>query len=137
MFYRTTDLDLFMHTMAPHLPIRGLEPKEWLENPNNYCLTDEEANLSLFEETDLPWMVDGHYFYNARGKKAVKTAKEALEFMFTKTPVEVIRGYTPHDNKGALWMSRHLGFKSYGTVELQDEPYELFILTKKEYIDNE
>jgi hypothetical protein len=137
MIVREKELIGLLTTMGPYLPIKGFFPAEWLENPLNIALTDGEGNYALFEREGLG-LVSGHYFMRARGKQALQLAKEMLHEIFTGPyDVQVIRGLTPTHHKGALWMNKRLGFKSYGTIETTVEPYELVILTKSEWEANQ
>lgn len=113
--------------------IDGFNPKEWLDSEENVALSDENGNVALFER-EMPGVVTGHYFFYCRGRDAVKLSHEVLKEIFTGPyDVQVIRGLTPVENRGAIWMSRHIGFKSYGTVETHVGPCVLFILTKEEW----
>lgn len=108
-------------------------PEEWLNSEENVALSDENGNVALFER-EMPGVVTGHYFFYCRGREAVALSHEMLKEIFTGPyDVNVIRGLTPVENRGAIWMSRHVGFKPYGTVETHVGPCVLFILTKKEW----
>lgn len=111
--------------LRPHLSeIKGT----WEEGAIFYV---ENDNLALFEEMS-PRVYRGHYFFNsARGKEALRMAKDALNLIFQKA--EVIQGWTPTNKKAALLMSRWLGFKSHGLIQTTNGPCELFILTKQEW----
>ncbi len=130
---REWNLEPLLKTMEPYLPILGFNPEEWLSNPLNVALTDSEGNYSLFEREALG-VVSGHYFMVARGREAFKLAKQMLHEIFTGPyDVKVIRGFTPVEHKGALWMNKQLGFKEYGNVETQAGTMRLVILTKLEW----
>lgn len=130
---RTTDLDDLLETMEPYLPIEGFYPKEWLSLPLNIALTDDKGNFALFERYS-EFVVTGHYFFKVRGKKAADTAKALLAEAFTGDyNIQTIRGLTPLDKLGARWLSKHIGFKSYGEVDTKAGPCELFILNKSEW----
>lgn len=58
-----------------------------------------------------------------------------LKFAFDHYPIEALRGLTKVELRAARWIARHLGCKSYGIVETNGEPHELFILTRKEFYD--
>lgn len=111
----------------------GFVPVDWLESGDNYALTDGE-NWALFERgTD--GVYTGHYFFVIRGRSALKLGKEMLEYLFTNTDINVLRGLTPLHKLGARWLSRQLGFTSYGVVHTY-EPCELFIMTRQEWKDH-
>ena len=75
----------------------------------------------------------GHYFMKDRGRKAIDACKAMLSEIFDAYGAKVIRGFTPSENKAALWMNRQLGFKSYGPIETFAGPCEQVILTRKDY----
>lgn len=133
MIVKSNDLDNLMATMEPYLSeLTGFEPEAWLGGPN-VALTDGEGNFGLFEY-EAPGIYTGHYFYKtARGKAAFALASEMLDMMFEIA--ELIKGLTPTDHKGAVWLSKKLGFTSYGTVTI-DQDYIIFIKTKAEHVRN-
>ena len=113
--------------------IKGFYPEEWLEDRSNIALVSSGGDVALFER-DAPQVVTGHYFFFCRGRDAIALSKEVLDEVFSGSyDVQVIRGLTPLDNKGALWMSSRVGFKSYGDIKTQVGLCRLFILTKQEW----
>jgi len=128
--------DVLQATDAYMKDIQGFYPEEWLDNDANVALIDPETrDVALFErQHKTPHAVHGHYFFHSRGKSAVKSAKAALEEIFSgRYNVEVICGLTPLDNKGALWMNRRLGFKSYGHTDTAAGLCDFVVLTKQEW----
>lgn len=109
----------------------GFEPKAWLEDQTNLAYTDGRGNVSLFERGS-DGVYTGHYFFVVRGKAALVLAREMLSCFWEESGAKAIRGLTPLTNLGARWMSRQLGFKSYGIVCRDDGPCELFILIRNE-----
>lgn len=108
---------------------------EWLSNPVNIALENDKGDLALFEHSfkDKP-IYSGHYCFQSRGKIAVQVAKDFLDELFNSCyNISVIMGLVPIKHKAARWMSRHIGFVSYGLEEIHNKEYELFILTKKEF----
>lgn len=104
-------------------------------NGKNQVWYDGEGNFNL-----LTWNGEGvytaHYFFpTKRGRAALDMVKAGLKAVFVDNDeIQVLRGLTPVTQRGAIWMNRQLGFKSYGTVEDGERSYEIFILTKKEYL---
>lgn len=105
---------------------------EWVADPDNIFLVNECGDLSLFEHHENAKVVTGHYYFKSRGKRAVQSAKDFLTEVFY-LGVQAIVGKTPIRNLGARWMSRHLGFTSYGVVQTFKEPCELFIMHHTEF----
>ena len=132
MYKRTTEVLPLLETMEPYLPIEGFDPEEWLNDENNIALTNGEGDFALFEYEYLG-VYSGHYFYKARGKKALQASKEFLKHLFTNYYVRAIRGLSPLEHLGARWLNKQLGFKSYGILETPVGPHELVILTKQEW----
>lgn len=113
--------------------IYGFYPEEWLASESNIALTDNEGNICLFER-EFGNIVTGHYFFEARGKKALDLSYDMLKEIFTGPyNVDVIRGLTPITKLGARWLSTKIGFKSYGVIHTHQGPCILFILTKEEW----
>lgn len=133
---RTKDLELLLRTMAPYLPeIKGFYPEQWLNDDRNIALTNDKEDLGLFQ-FDGDGLYTGHYFFNSRGKEAYKTGVAFLKEIFNDPyDVRVIRGITPHDKKGALWMNRKLGFKEYGDIDTCIGPCRLVLMTKPEWVE--
>lgn len=130
---RTQDLELFLRTMKPYLDdIAYFDPEEWLSDPDNIALTNDNEDLALFD-FNSDGIYTGHYFFNSRGKEAYNAAQDFLKEIFTDYNLKVIRGYTPLDKKGALWMNKKLGFTEYGNVETHIGPCRLVFLTKLEW----
>ena len=107
--------------------------KDIVENKSNVVLKSGE-DIGLFEY-ERPGVFSGHYFFkNAKGREAVKLAREMLCKVFTQYDADIIQGLTPVDNKGAHWVTKQLGFTSYGIVTHADTGlYELYILTANEF----
>lgn len=134
MVVQTTDLDDIRQATAEYPEgLVEFDPKWWLEQEGNIALINENKDVSLFQRL-IPSVVIGHYFYHSRGKDAVTAAKEMLKEIFTGPyQVEVVEGLSPLEKIGARWLSRKLGFKSYGVVETTSGPCEMVIMTKDEW----
>lgn len=114
--------------------IEGFNAEEWLENPLNIALINDNKDIALFENQHyLTDTVCGHYFFFSRGKEALKAAKSFLEEVFTTTYVKTILGLTPMDNKGALWMNGQLGFKNHGEISTVVGPCRFVFMTKDQW----
>ena len=137
---RTYDVEKVKAATAQYAEeIVGFDPEEWLSDPLNIALINDNEDIALFEnQIAATNAVCGHYFFFSRGKEAVKAATQFLREIFCYD-VQTIVGITPEDNKGAIWMNRRLGFKEYGQVATEVGPCRLVVLTKKEWeqINNE
>lgn len=110
-----------------------VDPIEWLSNPDNIVLQNDRGDLALFEK-GVKNIYSGHYFFQSRGREAIKAGTEFLDNLFnTCYNIPVLMGLVPLTNLGARWLSRQIGFKSHGVVHSSVRPYEMFIITKKEF----
>lgn len=113
-----------------------LSLEEWMAIPANIVLTNEHGDVALFE-IGFKNIYTGHYYFNSRGRQAIKAARDFLDELFnTCYNISVLLGLTPTHLRHASWLSRQVGFKSYGFEELNGKQYEVFIITKKEFNAN-
>lgn len=111
----------------------NISAKEWLENPTNIALINDDGDIALFEH-GIKDYYSGHYAFKSRGRKAINAAREFIDELFnTCYNIEVLMGLTPITNLPARWLTRQVGFKSYGVVEGPKRHYEMFIITKREF----
>ena len=131
---RTTDETLIQKLVSPYLEgMVGFDPALWSEAEGGIALFDGK-NLALFEY-DSPGVYTGHNFFEDRGVAAKQAARAFLETFFTDYDVRLVKGLTPLNKAGALRLTIHLGFTSYGTVETAIGPCELFVMTAAEFKD--
>lgn len=104
--------------------------EDWLETPGNLMLTDGEGNFAMFDKNAMDGIHTGHYFFQARGREAIRLGKRMIKFFFDNTDAKAIRGLTPLVNQKARWMSRQLGFEGHGVEQTSVGPCELFILVR-------
>lgn len=110
-----------------------VDPIEWLSNPDNIVLENSCGDLSLFER-GIKDVYTGHYYFKSRGRSAITAGTDFLDELFnTCYNIHVVTGLVPLTHLGARWLSKRLGFKSQGIVRVHDKPYEMFIITKKEF----
>lgn len=128
MIYRSYDISNVKY-LREEFPC--VDTRKWISLQDNIALTNG-IDYAMFEKGS-DGIYNGHYFFEVRGKEAVRVAKEMLEFAFTKVGIKAIRGLTPLSNLKARWMSRRLGFKGNGVVNTDAGPCELFILTQFEW----
>lgn len=108
------------------------DPTLWLSNPSNIALVNSSGDVNLFQ-FEREGLYIGHFFYKSRGRAALTAAREMLAFVFSYPEVEVLIGLTPVDKLGAKWLTRKLGFKSYGEVDTIPGRCEMFVLGRNEY----
>lgn len=114
---------------------KDIDPIDWLADPTNIALENEQGDLALFEYAfkDKP-IYSGHYYFKSRGRQAIVSARDFLDELFDPCyNISIVMGLVPLKNKAARWLTRQVGFTSYGTEEIHEKEYEIFILTKKEF----
>ena len=110
----------------------GFDPERLVSDPDNILLADDEGNYALFEYED-EGVYSGHYMFAARGFKTIRIAREFLRFFLTKYPVDVIIGYTPVENKGALQLNKKLGFTFHDIVDTETGLHHRVSLQKGDF----
>lgn len=89
----------------------GFDPKRMMEE--GFCVTIDD-DVAYFSGDRI---LQGHYFFRSRGKKAIENAEKILAVAFEDA--DVITGLTPIENKAALWMTRRLGFTMLDVLETE------------------
>jgi hypothetical protein len=130
---RIYDIDKVQTAINSLLDSEGTDATEWLSNPTNIALENENGDIALFE-IGFKDIYTGHYYFKSRGRKAIEAARGFLDEVFNSCyNIDVILGLTPITNLPARWLSRQVGFKSHGIVEGPKRHYEMFIMTKREF----
>lgn len=114
--------------------LKGMPPSLWLMNLDNIALRNDNGDVALFEWRQ-PNVYCGHYFFLSRGKEAVTAGQDFLRYVFEDTPVHCIIGFTPLDKKGALWMSRRLGFHDHGDEDIDGRMHKIFVMTREDFLN--
>lgn len=128
----STNYDLFKAVLG-RSPIEVVDFEDWINNPHN-ILIERCGSFGAFDYVSSG-IYEGHYAFLHRGKAAIEIASDMLKYMFDNYAT-VVRGLTPVDHGAAKWMNRRLGFTSYGVIDTEAGPLELFILTRNEYERN-
>jgi hypothetical protein len=110
----------------------NLDMDAWLKNDKNILLEDN-SSVALFT-FEYPGVYTGHYLFKTKGRDTLNLGEKMLDYMFNTYGANVIRGETPIENKPALFVTRKLGFTSYGINDHPKwGPHEHFILTADEF----
>lgn len=129
---RETSVDALEKKMYPYRDeTAGFDPGDWLLNDGNVALREGDS-YGLFQN-DLPGVFIGHYFFSVSGREAMDLANRMLSEMFSKYDAKLIIGLTPVEKRHAAWMTRQLGFKSYGKIKWDGKEVELFQMTRDEW----
>jgi len=130
---RTYDLDVILKAVSQYREnIVGFYPEDWINDTRNLAFVNEFGDIALFE-WNYEGVYTGHYFFFSRGKEALAHARQILSLVFPSYEAKAIRGIVKLTHLGARWMTKKLGFKSYGIVHTPNGPEELFVLTKDEW----
>lgn len=116
-------------------PDNTVDPIDWVSQPENIVLENDKGDLALFEYSfPIKKVYSGHYYFKSRGRSAIQVARGFLDELFNSCyNIHVLMGFVPNDRKDARWLTKQVGFTSYGVDEINDKQYELFIITKKEF----
>lgn len=106
-------------------------PVDWVSDSRNYALIDDRENIGLFDYN--PSGYEGHMYFNSRGKEAIASASEMIQWFFDNTQETEIIGKTPILCKGAWMLARKLGFKRIGVIAGEFGPMYHSRLTKSEW----
>lgn len=110
-------------------------PGAFLADHDNIVLVNDEGDVGIMEPHGSPYVYKVHYFFLQRGKEAVKASKAFLTEAFTNYPCHLMMGFTPIDKKGAMWMTRHLGFKPLSVETINGRDFQVWTMHKKEYMN--
>jgi len=133
MIMRTFDPHLISEVITGLLKHDEIDIRSWIDNQDNIVLVNDRGDIAVFEK-GVKHVHTGHYYFKSRGKEAIEAGTEFLDELFnTCYNIPVLMGLVPLTHLGARWMSRRLGFKSYGVERIGDKPYEVFIITKREF----
>jgi hypothetical protein len=112
-----------------------VDPIEWLSHPEHIVLENDCGDLALFEYGfPTKKIYSGHYYFKSRGRAAIEAAKGFLDELFNSCyNINVLMGLVPIERKEVSWLTRKVGFTSYGYEEIHNQEYELFIITASEF----
>lgn len=106
----------------------GVRGSDWLASDDNIPITFGNGDVALFEhEGDHNYEV--HFLFVARGREAIRHAREAFRVMFTEYGAELIFGLVPDFRRDVKLLSRWIGGKSAGMRATSNGPCELFVLS--------
>lgn len=136
MITRTNNSEELIETTAevyPELLEDALfEAGPWLSDLSNIALTDGKGSFGLFTY-EYPGVYSAHYFFKVSGKEALDLAMDMLTEMFVNRQAEAIRGLVPSERMDVRWMTRQLGFTSYGEVDTNVGPCIIYICSLDEF----
>lgn len=134
MIWRTYSVTDVEAAIEPYKEDLAGEPvDEWMNGTENIALRNTKGDVALFEFRQKG-VYTGHYFFISRGKEAIATAEDMLSEIFSpRYDVDIIVGMTPLDKKGAIWMSRRIGFTSMGDADIGGRAHRIFVITKKDF----
>lgn len=90
-----------------------------------FDLIADERNVFLVEDDNGaaflwrgPGVFEGHSFFRARGREAIRIGQRMLGSM--EGQACLVWGATPAKLKAARWFNRQIGFRSLGMIETPD-----------------
>lgn len=128
---RTYDVKLIEPAVKSFLgENHSIDVAKWVQESDNIVLVNDDGDLALFEKRGT-WQ--GHYYFKSRGRKAITAGLNFLDEIFNPCyNISVLTGLTPLTNLGARWLSRKLGFQSQGVINIDNQSFELFMMTNKD-----
>lgn len=131
---RTYDASLIAPAIELFLGTNNnVDPIEWLADPEHIALVNDKNDLALFEP-GIKHVYSGHYYFQSRGRGAIDSGTKFLDELFNSCyNISILTGFVPINYLAAKWLSRRLGFTAYDIVDINDQQYQLFILTKEEF----
>lgn len=118
---------------TPALKHINVDVLEWIKDPRNLAL-EEDGNFGVFEY-NWDHVYTGHYFFKVRGKEAKELSIRMLRIAFEEYEMQTVRGLTPIEHRGAVMMTRWLGFEDHGTIDTEAGPCWIFTLTRRQFED--
>lgn len=131
--YRSFDPEVMRKAAEPYPELipPDTDFAAWLGNVKNVMLEDNgSVGLAVYE---YPGVYTGHYFFKVGGRKALSLARDMMNWMIENQGAKAFTGITPADNKAARWFNRNLGFTSFGLVDTERGPHEMFCITADEF----
>ena len=115
----------------PDITDESFDLDEWLAGPNK--VYQAGPDYGMFTKLG-DGAYEGHYVFTSRWKEALASAKDILRQAFDDDAL-LILGAVPEWNKPSVWITRKLGFSFVSVIDINidDEPYHLFIMTKADF----
>lgn len=132
--HRSFDPEVMRKAFEPHPDIFPTDTsfEDWLANENNVMLVEgESVGLACCE---WPGVYTGHYLYKVHGKEALELAKQMMHWMIDNCGAKAFTGITPVRKRGARLFNRKLGFTSFGILDTERGPHEMFCITADEFL---
>lgn len=103
------------------------DPIDWISDPDNIILVNDMGDVAVFEYAfEGKKIYSGHYYFRSRGRAAITAGKEFLREVLPR--FKTLIGLVPVEHKAARWMSRQLGFESFGFDTIKGNEYEMFFI---------
>lgn len=123
-------------SVRPHvsLGIEGaLDITPLLAEEGNFFFSTEHGGFLVLDKGDGVYEVHSQFLPAGRGLAALRAAREAMEFMFTRTGCEVLMTYCPDGNRGAVGLSRAAGMARRDEVVMFGQRMDVYAITRKEW----
>lgn len=118
--YDASEIDHILNSPAVRPNIGGEGPLsvwELIEDERNVFLVDGGNGAALIWRG--PGVYEGHSFFTARGREAIRLGREMLDAMAGQA--SVVWGATPAKLRHVRWFNRQIGFASLGMIDTPDQ----------------
>jgi hypothetical protein len=102
-------------------------------DPRNVFLANEWGGFLFIRKADYVYEVHTQFVPEGRGKRALRAAKDAADYMFSRTDCLRIDTYVQLDNPAAEWLTRAVGFRKWGEANILGHACYYYVLTLKEW----
>lgn len=103
---------------------RGLRGVDWVRDPRNVAVWEGD-DLALFDYVS-PGVYEGHFFFESRGREAVRVTKMLTQRMFDYG-AQMLIGYVPLENRKAGVIARSAGYRFAGMRDTEDGPVLVYL----------
>jgi hypothetical protein len=111
--------------------IGEFDPAEWIEQPNQFTLTNGYDLLLVKEWANQTFEI--HWLFRNRGRKAINAGIDFLRYLYNKEGARIVVGTVPVSRRASRWFSRQVGGKSGGMVQTELGEMELFTQTREDF----
>jgi hypothetical protein len=117
--YDASEIDYLLNDPAIRPTIGGegmLSVHEHIADTRNVFLVEGDSGAAFFWRG--PGVFEGHSFFKARGRDAIRIGARMLESMAGQA--SLVWGATPEKLKHVRWFNRQIGFRSLGFIDTPD-----------------
>ncbi len=102
-------------------------------DPKNLFLKNEYGGFLLIDKGDQVFEIHTQFLPEGRGRKARTAAREAMQYVFTRTLCQMLVTHCPLDNKPSAWLALSAGMKFVGKAYPLGVEADMYVITKDEW----